>query len=309
LPTDVVDPNTNERNEIGDKVAGEDPIRSISVLSTGSVSIRPEHVGPTSKPLYVWLATSRRWTAPRPINVYVIEHRDGLMLFDTGQDRRSVTDPQYFPRGLAGLVYRRLAIFDIDARSTLPQQLRTLGYHQADVRTVVLSHLHQDHIGGLADLPKARLLVSQDEWEAMLKPRSVYEGYLRRHIELPGLAWSPVTHEALADVGLLPFSEGHDVFGDGSVVVVPTRGHTPGSLSALIRRPGWPPITLCGDLTYDRRLLAAGKVPGVGNRRQMRRSTDLVNEFHRGHPGLVVLAAHDPGAAATLAEVTAASEG
>ena len=54
-----------------------------------------------------WLLTSRRWTAPRPINVYVIEHRDGLVLFDTGQDRASVTDPHDFPGGIVGFFYRR----------------------------------------------------------------------------------------------------------------------------------------------------------------------------------------------------------
>ena len=67
------------------------------MISTGNVAIRPEHVGPTRKNLYVWLFTSTRWTAPRPINVYVIEHRDGLVLFDTGQDRASVTDPRLLP--------------------------------------------------------------------------------------------------------------------------------------------------------------------------------------------------------------------
>jgi N-acyl homoserine lactone hydrolase len=69
-----------------------DPISRISVLSTGTVQIRPEHVGPTRKNIYLWLATSQQWTEPRPINTYVIEHRNGLVLFDTGQDRRSVTD-------------------------------------------------------------------------------------------------------------------------------------------------------------------------------------------------------------------------
>jgi hypothetical protein len=48
---------------------------------------------------YPWLRTSRHWTKPLPINAYVIEHRDGLVLFDTGQGRASITDPGYFPGG------------------------------------------------------------------------------------------------------------------------------------------------------------------------------------------------------------------
>ncbi len=133
-----------------------DPIARVSVISTGSVSIRPEHVGPTWKPAALWLFTSRRWTEPRPINVYVIEHRDGLVLFDTGQDRASVTDPDYFPHGPAGLVYKRLARFDIDPHQTLTAGLATLGHRTADVHTTVISHLHQDHIGGLPELGAGR---------------------------------------------------------------------------------------------------------------------------------------------------------
>src|SRR6185436_1499128 len=90
-----------------------DPIRRVSVVSTGTVEIHPEHVGPTRKPMPLWLFTSRRWTAPRPINVYVVEHRDGLVLFDTGQDRATVTDLRYFPGGPAGVLYDRLARFHI----------------------------------------------------------------------------------------------------------------------------------------------------------------------------------------------------
>ena len=132
-----------------------DPIAHVSVLSTGSVQIRPEHVGPTRKNTYLWLATSQDWTAPRPINAYVIEHREGVVLFDTGQDRASVTDPGYFPGGPVGKLYDRLAKFAIEPHQTLARQLATLGHDIGDVHTAVVSHLHQDHIGGLPDLRQA----------------------------------------------------------------------------------------------------------------------------------------------------------
>ena len=125
-------------------------VKAVSVISTGTVQIRPEHPYGSRKPLYWWLFTSRQWTPPRPINVYVIEHASGLVLFDTGQDRASVTDESYFPGGLAGHVYDRLARFDIGEQDTLTAQLVTLGYSPSDVSTAIVSHLHQDHIGGLA---------------------------------------------------------------------------------------------------------------------------------------------------------------
>lgn len=275
------------------------PIANVSVFSTGTVRIRPEHVGPTRKNTYVWLATSRRWTEPRPINVYVIEHRDGLVLFDTGQDRASVTEPDYFPGGLNGVVYDRLAQFAIEPDQTLARGLAALGHRPADVHTAVISHLHQDHIGGLPELPGAEIVISEAEWKSMRRPLAEARGYLRDHIELPGLRWRHVVPEPLEQVA--PFDTGHDLFGDGSLVLLPTPGHTPGSLSLLVRRPGHAPLLLVGDLTYDATLLAAGSVPGVGNKGQIRRAIADVNALRERLGGLTVLAAHDPNAAALLA--------
>jgi glyoxylase-like metal-dependent hydrolase (beta-lactamase superfamily II) len=76
------------------------------------------------------------------------------VLFDTGQDRASVTDPGYFPGGATGILYDRLTRFDIALGDTLTARLEAIGYDLADGRTAVLSHLHQDHIGGLAELER-----------------------------------------------------------------------------------------------------------------------------------------------------------
>jgi N-acyl homoserine lactone hydrolase len=279
-----------------------DPISRVSVLSTGTVRIRPEHVGPTRMNTYVWLATSRRWSQPRPINAYVIEHRDGLVLFDTGQDRAVVTDPNYFPRGATGILYDRLVRFDIAPDHTLTRQLATLGYDIADVHTAVLSHLHLDHIGGLRELSHASIVVSADEWSSVQRPLATLRGFLRRHIELAGLHWNRVHYEPLGDHALTPFATGHDLFGDGSLVLLPTPGHTPGSMSLLVRRPDGAPLLMVGDLTYNAHLLAAGHVPGVGDKKQMRLAVARVNALRHTYPSLTVLAAHDPAAADRLAE-------
>jgi hypothetical protein len=69
----------------------------------------------------------------------------------------------------------------------------------------------------------------------------------------------------------------------------------------LVRRPGHPPLLMVGDLTYDVDLLSAGELPGVGDRGQLRETIGRVNALRRRHPGLVVLAAHDPAAATLLA--------
>jgi glyoxylase-like metal-dependent hydrolase (beta-lactamase superfamily II) len=90
--------------------------------------------------------------------------------------------------------------------------------------------------------------------------------------------------------------------GDGSLALLPTPGHTPGSVSLLVRRPGMPPLLLAGDLTYGTEILQRGQVPGVGRRRQLTDSSRKVLALAQQCPGLVILPAHDPGAAQRLLE-------
>jgi N-acyl homoserine lactone hydrolase len=295
-------------------------ITKVSILSTGKVAIRPQHVRGTGSPMLWWLLTSRRWTAPRPINVYVIEHRDGLVLFDTGQDRRSVTDPHYFPGGPIGFLYRRLARFAIGADDTLTAQLAALGYAASDVTTAVLSHLHQDHIGGIAELPNAEIVVSAIDWAEIDSPRALLDGVMADHVRLPGARYRPVdippatdpatdppTDPAM-DTAIAPFTHALDLRGDGSLLLLPTPGHSPGSMSLLVRPEGMPPLLLFGDLSYDVTLLAAEHVPGVGERKGLLASTRAVLALRERHPDLVVLAAHDPAASRLLAEAVASRQ-
>ena len=123
---------------------------------------------------------------------------------------------------------------------------------------------------------------------------------MRRHIELPGLRWRQIDPAPLLDPALAPFDVGHDLFGDGSLVMVPTPGHIAGSISLIVRRADKPTLALVGDLTYAAHLLENEHVPGVGYRRILRRSSAMMNRLQAATHGLVVLPTHDPGAADAL---------
>jgi N-acyl homoserine lactone hydrolase len=275
-------------------------VKRVARFSTGTVDIHPQHAYRSHSPMYWWILTSRRWLTGRPISVYVIEHTDGVVVFDTGQDRDSVTDPCYFPDGPTGVIYRRLAKFHVNDDETFTAGLKRLGYAPADVTTAVISHLHQDHIGGVGEIPHADLLISADEWRSLHRPMAEPRGFLRTHIELPDLDWTPINFSALDDPAVRPFTRGHDVFGDGSLVILPTPGHTHGSMSMLVHRTDGPSLLLAGDLTYDVHAFERGISGGVGRKRELRTTRTNVLGLRSHHPGMPILAAHDPAAAGLL---------
>jgi len=75
-------------------------------------------------------------------------------------------------------------------------------------------------------------------------------------------------------------------------------------MSLLVRQSGFPPFMLVGDLTYDVHVLEDGHVPGVGSRRRLRESTGKIKQMRQRYGDLVILPAHDPGAAGRLAQAT-----
>jgi glyoxylase-like metal-dependent hydrolase (beta-lactamase superfamily II) len=161
--------------------------------------------------------------------------------------------------------------------------------------------LHFDHIGGIAHVPQAKLLVSKEEWRRLDAPNPERDWILREHIELPGANWQPVEFVPTSDPLLAPFGVCYDCMGDGSMILLPTPGHTPGSMSMLVRSSGLPPLLFVGDLTYELEPLRNDQVPGVGDAEQLKASFAKVRELENALPDLVILPSHDSAATEILA--------
>ena len=276
------------------------PIAAVHVLSTGAASQHPEHRFGSWKPKLWWALLSRRWI-DIPINVFVIDHREGLILFDTGLDPAIASNARYISTPVERFLARRIFRFEIGPDDTLTDKLAALGYAARDVGKAVISHLHFDHVGGIAEIPQADLLVSRREWQRLSEPHPERDFILRDRIEIPGARWRPFDFEPAEDPPLAPFGGSLDIFGDGSITLLPTPGHTPGSVSLLVRRGGLPELLLVGDLAYGSDLLFGGRLPGIGDQSVLRDTYAKVRALKEKLPELVILAAHDPGAAALLA--------
>ncbi len=275
-------------------------IKSVHVFSTGVGEQHKEHRYGSPFPRLLWALTSQSWIKI-PINAFVIEHRDGLVLFDTGLDPAIKSDPNYINSAIGRFLLRRIFRLHIGPDERLGNKLEAMGFAAADVRKAVISHLHFDHVGGIADIPQADLLVSKDEWAQLSAPHPEREWILREHIEIPGAQWRPIEFAPSNDPLFASFGGSYDVMGDGSMVLLPTPGHTPGSMSMLVRTGDAPPLLLVGDLTYQADLLMKDQVPGTGEAKLLRSSFAKVRTLKEQLPDLIILASHDPATAEILA--------
>lgn len=278
-------------------------IKAIHVLRSGTGEQHREHRLGSAMPRLWWVLTSQSWVK-LPVHYFLIEHRDGAVLFDTGLDPAIVADPGYISSAIGRFLLRRIFRLHITEEDRLDKVLAAHGYSAADIRTAVISHLHFDHVGGIAHIPQAELLVGAKEWAQLAEPHPEREWILREHIDIPHAQWRPIKFEPTADPLFGDFEGVWDVAGDGAMVLLPTPGHTPGSLSMLVRRAGWQPILLVADLAYEAGLLAQGVFPGTGDKKVLKETYEKVGRLQDKLPGLTIVTAHDFTATDSIARAT-----
>ena len=216
-----------------------------------------------------------------------------MSFFDTGLDPALKTDPNYISQAIGRFLVDRIFRFEIAPDNKLGKQLEGIGVAPNAITKAVISHLHFDHVGGIADIPQAELLVSEREWAQLSEPHPEHEWILREHIQIPGANWRPIKFQSTDDPLVAPFGGSYDVMGDGSLVLLPTPGHTPGSMSMLIQLVGMPPILLIGDLAYEKKLITEDRVPGTGDSKQLRESYAKVRGLKEQLPDLIIAPSHD----------------
>ncbi|HEY3759707.1 MAG TPA: N-acyl homoserine lactonase family protein [Solirubrobacteraceae bacterium] len=238
-----------------------------------------------------------------PIVAFLIEHPGvGPILIDTGF-HAAITDGSTRERarnlGPLGLLMAR----NVSMRSeqTAAAQLRARGVDPADVRVIVMTHLHFDHASALADFPGATVIVSQPEWDAARRRASSIFGYPPAQIN-PRLSYRTVDFGGSAARAHGPFARSLDLFGDGSLILLDTPGHSTGHLSILARLREREAL-IAGDAIYSLATLRDGKRPlRSEDSKAYERSLRALQAYDREHPDALIIPGHDMAHWETLAE-------
>ena len=161
-----------------------------------------------------------------PAGVFLLHHKKyGYILFDTGYSLRN------YECGWKGKVYNLLNPMFVKKEETIVEQLKKDGIYARDVKYIILSHMHPDHIGGLKDFPKSKIICSLD----------CYKQYKKKNIKdliflnlLPD-DFSKRIHRVKKYNYPTTFFMGFDLFKDGSVILTDVSGHAKGQLGAYIK--------------------------------------------------------------------------
>lgn len=288
-------------------VRNSDPlIRFVQVLDCGHAEQHWEHRNGSPLPKLWWVFVGRRWV-DLPLQAFLIAHRDGLVLFDTGIDPAVQLDRSYIKQAIGRFLLPRIFRLHLTAEDRIDHVLRKSDVAPEEIKTAVISHLHFDHVGGIRHVPQADLLVNEEEWSILAEPHPEQDWILREHIEIPSAKWQQISFVPTDDPLFEGFDGIYDVAGDGSMILLPTPGHTKGSISMLIRQEGWDPILLVADLTYEAALMEKDVVPGVGDGPTLLASFAKVRKLKERLPNLAIVPSHDFGASEFIDQATGAA--
>lgn len=251
----------------------------LHVLDTGRVKIHRRQVDPHPRDGMRLLATllDRQWTDWLSVWSFAIEHPEGLVVVDAGQDPG-------FKKPSWDIYLQRAVRFDATDADRQATRLREAGLDPGAVRHHVFTHLHVDHVGA-GPLPGATVMLNADEWGAATARGARLRGYMR-----PGIH-DPQTVEG-----------DHDLYGDGSVRLLATPGHTAGHQSVLVAPSEGPRVLIAGDAVYSEAALISRTIDGVAvSPRRSRASIDRLRELCAEAP-TVVAPTHDTAAAQRVAD-------
>ncbi len=227
-----------------------------------------------------------------PVPAFLIRHPSaGAILVDTGLHPSIVTDgDENF-----GRIATRIGKPALAPGEDVPAQLRKRGLDPGEIPIVVMTHLHIDHTSAISEFPQATFVVSETEWEAATSGRQpALNGYRRPHFNY-AFDYRTVDFDRGGITSYASFGRTFDLFGDGSLRLAYTPGHSAGHMS-LIAHLKKNDFVIGGDATYTQGQLdgSAPLAPRPFDAHNYRRSLQELKLFRGQFPDAIVTPGHDP---------------
>jgi len=237
------------------------------------------------------LRAARGENTPLPIPSFLIRHpKVGPILVDTGLHPSIVSDPvQNLGRFSTWMMKPQMSHGD-----DVSSQLRAKGVDPGSIRLVIMTHLHIDHASAIADFPDATFIVTAKEWEAATSGAFAFtKGYHRPQFDY-AFDFRTITFDGDNVNSYASFGRTIDLFGDGSVRLASTPGHTAGHQSVIVRLKD-SDLVIAGDAIYLEKQLEAGSdLPGrTEDRHNFKRSLQELRLFNSQYPNSVITPGHD----------------
>jgi N-acyl homoserine lactone hydrolase len=225
-----------------------------------------------------------------PYVAFLVQHPGaGNVLIDTGFHPSVAVDAK---QNLGRLNARAFSP-RMESSDAVPAQLRSLGVEPSEVGTVIMTHLHADHASGISEFPAALFLVSQQEWdEATTVSRPATHGYVRRQFD-HAFDYRTIDFGGDGIDSFATFGRAADVFGDGSLRLAFTPGHTLGHMSVILRLRDREAL-VAGDAIYTRHALETGHKPyRMEDEHLYDRSLREIQIYAEQTPEALVIPGHD----------------
>jgi len=234
-----------------------------------------------------------------PVPAFLIRHPTvGPVLVDTGLHPSIASGGGENFGGLAN----RFGRPSLEPGEDVPSQLRAKGIEPRQVPVVVMTHLHLDHSSAISEFPDSTFVVSAAEWqEAADGSKPSLNGYRRAHFDL-AFEYRAVDFDGDAVSSYATFGRTFDLFGDGSVRLAFTPGHTAGHCSVICRLAD-DDFVIGGDVVYMLDQLEGREPlpPRPFDAHMMRRSVQELRLFHAQFPDATITPGHDPDFYARIA--------
>ncbi len=227
-----------------------------------------------------------------PVPAFLIRHPSaGAILVDTGLHPSIATDGgENF-----GRLGTRFGKPTLEPGEDVPSQLRDRGLDPGELPVVVMTHLHIDHTSAISEFPKSTFVVSETEWQAAAHgSQPVMNGYRRPHFDY-AFDYRTIDFERGGIDSYASFGRTFDLFGDGSVRLASTPGHSAGHISVIVRL-SQRDFVIGGDTTYTSGQLdgSAPMPPRPYDAHNYRRSLQELRLFRKQFPDAVITPGHDP---------------